>query len=164
MWALICYLLCWTGFRGAVRSWPMCSRGIFDPTFMNLCFPVSEEHNITLRKHNIGKLGAISFCLWCYEYIYLFSCNCLLWLKTALRWCPSGSTSSVKVLALLPEVAKFFYACQKIIFIYRWEHVFLLKMVFRSHFALRRSSHSLFALRTLFEMVKWSTITGIAVV
>lgn len=46
--------------------------GIFDLTFMNLCFPVSEEHTITLRKHNIGKLGAISFCLWCYEYIPFF--------------------------------------------------------------------------------------------
>jgi len=47
-------------------------RGISDLMFTNLCFPVSEEHTVTLRKHNISKLGAISFCLWCYQYIPFF--------------------------------------------------------------------------------------------
>lgn len=97
----------------ATKSASICSHGSLS----------SHVQAVTLRKHNIRKLGAISFCLWCYKYIPFLFFVCFDW-----TWL-CGDSQAISRLMSLPrlfgEEVEYFYACRTIIFTHKWKHVCL---------------------------------------
>lgn len=74
--------------HAATKSALICSHGSL----------ISHVQAVTLRKHNIGKLGAISFCLWCYKYIPFLFCVCFDW-----TWL-CGDSQAISRLMSLPRL------------------------------------------------------------